>query len=70
VPQLKSFTAVASDGGDKDGLTKDAGVMHNELDSFGVTNSFEVYDGNHVNRIAERFESKVLPFFASHLQTK
>jgi enterochelin esterase-like enzyme len=70
IPQLKSFTAVASDGGDKDGLTKDATVMHNELDGFGVQNSFEVYDGNHVNRIADRFQSKVLPFFASHLQLK
>jgi|WetSurMetagenome_2_1015567.scaffolds.fasta_scaffold33072_4 enterochelin esterase-like enzyme len=70
VPALKSFTAIASDGGDKDGLTKDAGVMHEELDRFGVANAFEVYDGNHVNRIAERFDSKVLPFFAQHLATK
>jgi enterochelin esterase-like enzyme len=70
VPALKSFTAIASDGGDKDGLTKDAGVMHEELDGFGVANAFEVYDGNHVNRIAERFDSKVLPFFAKHLAMK
>ena len=70
VPQLKSFTAIASDGGDKDGLTKDATVMHEELDRFGVQNSFEVYDGNHTNRIAERFQTKVLPFFAAHLQMK
>ena len=70
VPQLKSFVAVASDGGDKDGLTKDAGVMHEELDRFGVVNSFEVYDGNHVNRIAERFDSKVLPYFKAHLALK
>lgn len=70
VPQLKSFKAIASDGGDKDGLTKDATVMHEELDGFGVENSFEVYDGNHVNHIAERFQSKVLPFFAKHLEMK
>ena len=70
VPALKSFTAIASDGGDKDGLTKDAGVMHEELDGFGVANSFEVYDGNHVNHIAERFDEKVLPFFAQHLTMK
>jgi enterochelin esterase-like enzyme len=70
VPQLKSFTAVASDGGDKDGLTKDATTLHGELEQFGVANSFEVYDGNHVNRIAERFQSKVLPFFAQHLAMK
>ena len=70
IPQLKSFVAVASDGGDKDGLTKDATVMHEQLDRFGVANSFEVYDGNHTNRIAERFDSKVLPFFMQHLQLK
>ena len=70
IPQLKSFDAIASDGGDKDGLTKDATVMHEQLDRFGVANSFEVYDGNHTNRIAERFDSKVLPFFKQHLQLK
>ena len=70
VPALKSFTAIASDGGDKDGLTKDATVMHQQLDRFGIANTFEVYDGNHTNRIAERFGSKVLPFFASHLAMK
>lgn len=70
VPQLKSFMAIASDGGDKDGLTKDATVMHEELDRFGVQNSFEVYDGNHVNHIAERFGTKVLPYFAAHLQMR
>jgi enterochelin esterase-like enzyme len=70
IPELKSFTAVAADGGDKDGLTKDATRLHEELDLFGVANSFEVYDGNHVNRIAERFEAKVLPFFAKHLVMK
>ena len=70
VPQLKSFVAIASDGGDKDGLTKDATVMHNELDGFGIDNSFEVYDGNHTNHIAERFGTKVLPYFKAHLQMK
>ena len=70
VSQLKTFAAIASDGGDKDGLTKDATVMHEQLDRFGIQNTFEVYDGNHTNHIAERFESKVLPFFTAHLQMK
>jgi enterochelin esterase-like enzyme len=70
IDQLKSFKAVASDGGDKDGLTKDATTMHEQLDLYGVKNSFEVYDGNHVNRIVERFRTKVLPYFAANLQTK
>jgi enterochelin esterase-like enzyme len=67
LPQLKSFKAIASDGGDKDGLTKDAAIMHEQLDQFGVSNSFEVYPGDHTNRIVERFKTKVLPFFAQNL---
>jgi enterochelin esterase-like enzyme len=70
ISELKSFKAVASDGGDKDGLTKDATLMHQQLDLYGVNNSFEVYDGNHTNRIVERFKTKVLPFFAENLVTK
>ncbi len=70
IPQLKSFKAVASDGGDEDGLTKDAVRMHEQLDLYGVKNSFEEYKGNHTNRIVERFRTKVLPFFAQNLVTK
>lgn len=70
VPQLKSFKAIASDGGDKDGLTRDATRMHEQLDLYGVKNSFEVYEGDHTNRIVERFRSKVLPFFVANLQMK
>ena len=70
IPQLKSFKAIASDGGDQDGLTKDATTMHEQLDLYGVKNSFEVYNGNHVNRIVERFKTKVLPFFAANLAMK
>lgn len=37
------------------------------LTSYGVKHSFEIYEGNHGNRIPERFETKVLPFFSSAL---
>ncbi len=70
VPGLKSMTAIASDVGDKDFLLKDDTAIHNELDRFGVAHSFEVYSGDHVNHIAERFAQKVLPFFAKHLAMK
>jgi len=32
-----------------------------------IANSIEVYDGDHGNRVGERFASKVLPFFSQHL---
>ena len=70
ISELKTFKAVASDGGDKDGLTRDATTMHEQLDLYGVKNTFEVYPGDHTNRIVERFKTKVLPFFAANLQMK
>ena len=70
VPALKSFTAIAMDVGDKDGLLKDETSIHEALDRFGVANHFEVYDGNHADHIAIRFDQKVLPFFAKHLAMK
>lgn len=60
------------DVGDKDPI---AGTEINEqfadaLTRLDVDHGFEIYEGDHGNRIGERFVSKVLPFFAEHLQTK
>ena len=67
---LKSMAAIAMDVGDKDGLVKDDTAIHESFGRLGVAHQFEVYDGNHVNHIAERFQAKVLPFFAQHLAMK
>ncbi|WP_253257951.1 hypothetical protein [Sphingobium sp. SA916] len=53
--------------GDKDGLKDDARALHEALDRYGIANSFEIYDGDHTNRVAWRFQDKLIPFFASHL---
>jgi len=37
------------------------------LKRFGVTHIYEEYDGDHTNRIADRLETSVLPFFSGHL---
>jgi len=34
---------------------------------YGIAHTSEIYEGDHVNRIAARLETKVLPFFASSL---
>jgi len=34
---------------------------------FGVTHTFETYEGDHTNRVVERIEMKVLPFFSNSL---
>lgn len=42
-------------------------AMDSALTREGVKHTFETYDGNHVNRIALRFGTHVLPFFSQTL---
>jgi enterochelin esterase-like enzyme len=67
LPELSSFEAFAIDIGDKDFLLEGNRAFMRELDRFGVKYQFELYEGDHGNRIAERIRTKVLPFFAQHL---
>ena len=67
VGALESFDAIGSDVGDEDGLVTDDTLIHGELEKFGIDHTFEIYEGDHVNRIAERFSNVVLPFFGEHL---
>ena len=67
VDALESFDAIGLDVGDKDGLVTDDTLIHQELDKFGIEHEWEVYDGDHVSKIGQRFKEVVLPFFAQHL---
>lgn len=64
---LRKYSAIAIDVGDQDGLRVDAADLHKRMLDSGVPNTFEIYSGDHGNRVAERFETKVLPFFAGTL---
>ena len=67
VAALRGFDAIGLDVGDKDGLVRDDTLLHEELAKFGIAHRWEVYDGDHVNRIGQRFADVVLPFMAEHL---
>jgi enterochelin esterase-like enzyme len=67
LPALTSLEAFAMDIGDKDFLLEGNRLFRAELDRFGVKYDFELYDGDHGNRIAERIRTEVLPFFGRHL---
>lgn len=69
IPALKSYAAIGADVGDKDGLVADDTLIHEELTRFGIAHDWEVYDGDHVNRIGQRFDEVVLPFMARHLDS-
>jgi S-formylglutathione hydrolase FrmB len=67
---LKSYKAIGSDVGTKDGLIRDDTAIHEMLDKQGIANTWATYEGTHVDHIAQRFDEVVLPFFAQHLTMK
>jgi enterochelin esterase-like enzyme len=67
IGELKRYHAIAMDVGDQDGLKIDAGKLHDVLDNYGVTNSFEIYSGTHTSAVADRFQNHVMPFFSKNL---
>jgi enterochelin esterase-like enzyme len=67
LPALNSFEAFAMDIGDQDFLMEPNTQFRAELDRFGVEYQFELYEGDHGNRIPERIRAELLPFFGEHL---
>ena len=70
VPNLKTYRAIALDVGTQDSLGASNIDLDKALTRLGVTHSFETYEGDHTNRVRERFEAKVLPFFSQQLTNK
>jgi S-formylglutathione hydrolase FrmB len=67
IRSLFQYRAIAIDVGDQDGLRIDAGKLHDVLDKYGIANSFEVYQGTHTSKVADRFQNHVIPFFSQNL---
>jgi enterochelin esterase-like enzyme len=67
VGNLRRYRAIAIDVGDQDGLRNDASTLHESLDKYGLANSFELYQGTHTSRVADRFQNNVVPFFSRNL---
>jgi S-formylglutathione hydrolase FrmB len=67
VTALRSLTAIGMDTGDKDFVHADVEAMHSELLKFGIKHDWELYEGDHGNRVSERLEKVVFPFFVKHL---
>jgi hypothetical protein len=70
VGSLRRYDAIALDVGDKDGLRTDTGKLHEVLDVYGIANTLEVYPGDHTNKLGDRMQNHVLPFFSNHLSFK
>ncbi len=67
VTNLKKYHAIMGDVGTQDTLAASNRQMDEIFTNFGVKHTFETYEGDHTNRVKERFELKVLPFFSNNL---
>jgi S-formylglutathione hydrolase len=66
---LKRLRAIGFDAGTREGsITITSRMLHEALDRYGIVHAFEIYEGDHVNRVAERIETTVLPFFSVNLR--
>lgn len=68
VTNLKKYRAIAGDVGLDDGLSSTNIRLAELLDALGVGYDFDTFDGDHTNRVAERFETIMLPFFSEVLE--
>jgi len=67
IGNLRQYRGISIDVGDQDGLRMDSGKLHDVLDKYGIINSFELYQGTHTSKVADRFQNHVLPFFSRNL---
>ncbi|MCE6991856.1 alpha/beta hydrolase family protein [Dyadobacter sp. CY323] len=71
IPNLKKLKGIAFDAGDKDQpIASNIKTLHELLENYKIEHTYEEYQGDHLNRIGERIEQKMLPFFSGKLLTK
>jgi enterochelin esterase-like enzyme len=64
---LKKYNAIMIEVGNQDGLAGGNRQLDESLKNFSIRHTFETYEGDHTNRVPERIEQKVLPFFSNSL---
>jgi S-formylglutathione hydrolase FrmB len=64
---LNRYYALAVEVGTQDPLLGSNQRLHEALTRLRVPHSYEEYDGDHTNKVRERIERNVLPFFSKNL---
>ena len=62
-----SYKAIAVEVGTDDTLLASNERLDATLTAFGVTHIYDEYVGDHTNKVYERIEKNVLPFFSKNL---
>ena len=65
---IKRLRAIGFDAGTRDvGIAESIRTLDSELTKYGIEHTFEIYDGDHINRVAERIKDEMLKFFRENL---
>lgn len=64
---LKKYYAIAIEIGTSDGLLASNKQLHEAMAKLRIPHDYEEYDGDHTNKVRERIERNVLPFFSKNL---
>jgi S-formylglutathione hydrolase FrmB len=68
IANLKRLKGIGMDAGTKDeSIASATRSLDRILNDYGIAHQFEIYEGDHLNRIAERIRTKALPFFSKNL---
>lgn len=68
IPNLKKLKAIGMDAGLQDyGISGSTKKLHELLEAYSIPHQYESYEGDHLNRIAERIGTRTLPFFSENL---
>lgn len=65
---IRQLKAIGFDAGDRDtGIAESIRTLDKELNKYHIRHSFEIYEGDHINRVSKRIEDKMLGFFGENL---
>jgi len=65
---IRELKAIGFDAGNKDAaIAGSIKTLDKELSKYKVQHFFEIYEGDHINHVAQRIEKNMLPFFAKNL---
>ena len=65
---LLQMRGIGLECGTADDLLPESQLFSKALSDAGIKHSYEKFDGGHVDRVAQRLETKVLPFFSETLK--
>jgi S-formylglutathione hydrolase len=65
---IRKLKAIGFDAGNRDvSIAASIRTLDSELNRYNINHFFEIYEGDHINHVAERIEKKMLGFFSEHL---